>query len=595
MKGIRNIAIIAHVDHGKTTLVDHILKQSGMFQAHQHVAERFMDSMDLEKERGITIQAKNASFLYKDHKVNIVDTPGHSDFGGEVERILNMVDGCLLLVDASEGPLPQTRFVLKKALEQNLKVIVVVNKIDRPDARISEVVDEVFNLFIDLDATDEQADFPIIYAIAREGKATLDPEVPGKDLSILLDWILEKVPPPKADHAGSLQMLISNLSYSSFVGRLGIGRVYSGKVRVGDEVMLAGEKANTKFKVSALFSFSLSSQEQTKEMLAGDIAVVAGMEDISIGDTITSFLEPRPLPRIRVEEPTVAVMFMVNDGPFAGRDGKLVTTRNIKDRLEKELLHNVAIRVENTESTDRWKVVGRGELQLCVLMETMRREGFEFMVSKPKVILKDLNGVKQEPMEIATIDVGDSYVGAVTQKLGERKGVMMSMDSKGSGRTRLEFRIPSRGLIGYRTEFLTDTRGTGLLNTQYDGYDDYKGDFKGRMTASIIADRSGKTTPYALDGMNQRGRLFLNPGAEVYEGMVIGEASKGINLNVNAVREKKLTNHRASGSEEKMDITVVKPLTLEESLEWITDDEIIEVTPNNVRIRCTQLDPHKRK
>jgi GTP-binding protein len=592
---IRNIAIIAHVDHGKTTLVDHILKQSGMFRSNQQVAERFMDSMDLEKERGITIQAKNASFFYKDHKVNIVDTPGHSDFGGEVERILNMVDGCLLLVDASEGPLPQTRFVLKKALEQNLKVIVVVNKIDRPDARISEVVDEVFNLFIDLDATDEQADFPIIYAIAREGKATLDPNEPGKDLSILLDWIIEKVPPPKADADGSLQMLISNLSYSSFVGRLGIGRIYSGKVRVGDEVLLAGEKTQTKFKVSALFSFSLSSQEQTKEMIAGDIAVIAGMEDISIGDTITSAIEPRPLPRIKVEEPTVAVMFMVNDGPFAGRDGKLVTTRNIKERLEKELLHNVAIRVENTETTDRWKVVGRGELQLCVLMETMRREGYEFMVSKPKVIFKEVNGQLQEPMEIATIDVDDAYVGAVTQKLGERKGVMMSMDSKGSGRTRLEFRIPSRGLIGYRTEFLTDTRGTGLLNTQYDGYDEFRGDIQGRTTASIIADRPGKSTPYALDGMNQRGRLFINPGEEVYMGMVIGEASKGIDLNVNAVREKKLTNHRASGSEEKMDITIVKPLTLEQSLEWITDRELIEVTPKFIRMRCVDLDPHKRK
>jgi GTP-binding protein len=592
---IRNIAIIAHVDHGKTTLVDHLLKQSGMFRSNQQVAERFMDSMDLEKERGITIQAKNASYVYKNHKVNIVDTPGHSDFGGEVERILNMVDGVLLLVDASEGPLPQTRFVLKKALEQNLKVIVVVNKIDRPDARIEAVVDEVFNLFIDLDATDEQADFPIIYAIAREGKATLDPKEPGKDLSLLLDWIIEKIPPPKADPEGSLQILVSNLSHSTFVGRLAIGRIYSGKIKVGDEVLLSRESGNLKFKVTALFSFSLSEKEQVKEMSAGDIAVIAGMPDISIGDSITSVLDPRPLPRIKVEEPTVAVMFMVNDGPFAGREGKLVTSRNIKDRLEKELLHNVAIRVENTEQTDRWKVVGRGELQLCVLMEQMRREGFEFMVSKPKVIFKNEGGVQLEPMEHVVVDVDDNYVGAVTQKLGERKGVMMAMDSKGSGRTRLEFRIPSRGLIGYRSEFLTDTRGTGLLNTQYDGYEPYKGDIDGRMTASIIADRAGTATPYAMDGMNQRGRLFINPGAEVYEGMVIGEASKGIDLNVNVVREKKLTNHRASGSEEKMDITIVKPLTLEQSLEWITDAELIEVTPKSIRIRCRELDPHKRK
>ncbi len=593
--GIRNIAIIAHVDHGKTTLVDHLLKQSGMFRSNQQVAERFMDSMDLEKERGITIQAKNASFTYKDVKVNIVDTPGHSDFGGEVERILNMVDGCLLLVDASEGPLPQTRFVLKKALEQNLKIIVVVNKIDRPDARIQEVVNEVFDLFVDLDATEEQCDFPIIYAIAREGKATLDPAVPGESLGILLDWIVEKIPPPKADIEGPLQLLVSNLSYSSFVGRLAIGRLYSGKIKIGDEVSLAKENENKKFKITALFSFSLSEKTQTTELAAGDIAVVAGSEDFYIGDTVTSVLEPKPLPRIYVEEPTVAVMFMVNDSPFAGREGKLVTSRNIKDRLEKELLHNVAIRVENTETTDKWKVIGRGELQLCVLIEQMRREGYELLVSKPRVILKKEGDKTLEPMEHVVVDVDENYTGVVSQKMGERKGVMLAMESKGSGRTRLEFKIPSRGLIGYRTEFLTDTRGTGLLNTQFDGYDEYRGDFEGRTTASIIADRTGKTTPYALDGMNQRGRLFINPGVEVYTGMVIGEANKGIDLNVNAVREKKLTNHRASGSEEKMDITIVKPLTLEQSLEWITDRELIEVTPKSIRIRCSELDIHKRK
>ncbi len=592
---IRNVAIIAHVDHGKTTLVDHLLKQSGMFRSNQHVAERFMDSMDLEKERGITIQAKNASFNWRDHKVNIVDTPGHSDFGGEVERILNMVDGCLLLVDASEGPLPQTRFVLKKALEQNLKVIVVINKIDRPDARIQEVVNEVFNLFIDLDASDAQADFPIIYAIAREGKATLDPSEPGKDLTILLDWLVDKIPPPKANIDKPLQILVSNLSYSSFVGRLAIGRIYSGQIKLGDEVMLCAEKSQHKFKVSALFSFSLSEQQQVKEMLAGDIAVIAGAEDLSIGDTIASMVDPQPLPRIQVEEPTVAVLFMVNDGPFAGREGKLVTSRNIKDRLEKEILHNVAIRVELTDQTDRFKVVGRGELQLCVLMETMRREGFEFMVSKPKVIFKNEGGKQLEPMEVVIVDVDENYTGVVTQKMGERKGVIMSMDTKGAGRVRLQFRIPSRGLIGYRSEFLTDTRGTGLLNTQYDGYDEYRGDITGRTTASIIADRAGKATPYAMDGMHQRGRLFINPGAEVYEGMVVGEASKGIDLNVNFVREKKLTNHRASGSEEKMDIVIVKPLTLEQSLEWISDHEFIEVTPKSIRIRCIELDPHKRK
>jgi GTP-binding protein len=423
----------------------------------------------------------------------------------------------------------------------------------------------------------------------------VDPAVPGEDLTILLDWIVEKIPPPKADIDGSLQMLVSNLSYSSFVGRLAIGRIYSGRVKLGDDVMLCTEKGQNKFKVSALFSFSLSEQQQTKELLAGDIAVVAGAEELNIGDTIASAVDPRPLPRIKVEEPTVAVLFMVNDGPFAGREGKLVTTRNIKDRLEKEILHNVAIRVEPTESTDRFKVIGRGELQLCVLMETMRREGFEFMVSKPKVIFKNEDGKQLEPMEVVTVDVDEAFTGVVTQKMGERKGVIMSMDSKGSGRVRLQYRIPSRGLIGYRSEFLTDTRGTGLLNTQYDGYDEYRGEITGRTTASIIADRAGKSTPYAMDGMHQRGRLFINPGVEVYEGMVIGEASKGIDLNVNVVREKKLTNHRASGSEDKMDIVTVKPLTLEQSLEWITDNEFIEVTPKSIRIRCVELDPHKRK
>jgi GTP-binding protein len=594
-ENIRNIAIIAHVDHGKTTLVDHLLKQSGMFRSNQNVAERFMDSMDLEKERGITIQAKNASFFYKGKKVNIVDTPGHSDFGGEVERILNMVDGCLLLVDASEGPLPQTRFVLKKALDQNLRIIVVINKIDRPDARIQEVLNEVFDLFIDLGANEEQADFPVIYAVAREGLATIDPDVPGKDLTILLDWIVEKIPPPKADLDGTLQILVSNLSYNSFVGQLAIGRIVGGKIKVGDDVILATATTPKKFKVSALFSFSLSEQQQVKELYAGDIAVVAGTDGITIGDTITSALDPKPLPRINVEEPTVAVLFMVNDSPFAGREGKLVTSRNIKERLEKEILHNVAIRVEPTAQTDRFKVVGRGELQLCVLMETMRREGFELMVSKPKVIFRQEGDRKLEPMETVVVDVDDNYVGAVTQKLGERKGVLLTMDAKGSGRTRLSFRVPSRGLIGYRSEFLTDTRGTGLLNTQFDGYDDYKGDIKGRTTAAIVADRAGKSTPYAMDGMGDRGKLFINPGEEVYMGMVIGEASKGIELNVNAVREKKLTNHRASGSEEKADIVNVMPMTLEKALEWISDRELIEITPKSIRVRCMELDVHKRK
>ncbi|MEK6553875.1 MAG: GTP-binding protein, partial [Bdellovibrionota bacterium] len=441
---IRNIAIIAHVDHGKTTLVDHILRQTGTFNERAELTERHMDSMDLEKERGITIQAKNASFKYKGIKVNIVDTPGHSDFGGEVERVLDMVDGAILLCDASEGPLPQTRFVLKKALEQNIRVMVCVNKIDRSDARVQEVVNELFDLFIDLDATEEQADFKIVYAIAREGMATLDPEVKTKDLSILLDMILEQTPPPKADPDGPLQILTTNIGYNNFVGRLAIGRIRSGKVRVGDDVLLCRADKNVKTKVTGLFAYQGSDQIQVQELSAGDIGVVAGFEEINIGDTVTSVTDPRPLPRLNVEEPTVGVQFMVNDSPFAGREGKLVTSRQLKDRLDRELLYNVSIRVSQSSQMDVWNVTGRGELQLGVLFETMRREGYEFQISKPKVIFKkDEQGNQLEPMENAVIDVEDAYSGVVNQKLGERRGVLMNMVSKGSGRTRLEFSIPS--------------------------------------------------------------------------------------------------------------------------------------------------------
>lgn len=582
---IRNIAIIAHVDHGKTTLVDHMLRQSGTFRSNEQVNERYMDSMDLERERGITIKAKNASFIHNDIKVNIVDTPGHADFGGEVERILDMVDGAILLVDASEGPLPQTRFVLKKALEQNLKVIVCINKIDRPDARIQEVVNEVFDLFIDLDATEEQADFPVIYAIAREGIATLDPANPTGDLKILLDWIVEKIPAPKVDPTGPLQVLVTNLSYNNFVGRLSIGRIRSGKVAVGNEILVCGEDGNKKAKITALFSYKASEEVQVAELSAGDIAIIAGVEEVEIGDTLTSPTDPKPLPRIHVEEPTVTVMLMINDSPFAGKDGKLVTSRQIRERLERELLHNVAIRVEDSESPDTWRLMGRGELQISVLLEQMRREGYEVQISKPKVILKKEDGVTTEPMELAVVDVEDAYSGVVTQKLGERKGVLMNMVSKGSGRTRLDFKIPSRGLIGYRSEFLTDTRGTGLLNTQFQGYEPYKGDLKGRNTAAMVADRQGRTTAYALDGIQERGPLFITPGLDVYEGMVIGEANKGIELKVNVTREKKLTNFRASGTDEAVKLVPVKPMTLERAMEWISDREIIEVTPHNIRMR----------
>lgn len=585
---IRNIAIIAHVDHGKTTLVDHILRQTGTFGERAELTERHMDSMDLEKERGITIQAKNASFVYKGIKVNIVDTPGHSDFGGEVERVLDMVDGAILLCDASEGPLPQTRFVLKKALEQNLKLIVCVNKIDRSDARTQEVANEVFDLFIDLDANEEQIDFPIVYAIAREGMATMDPNVKNKDLSVLLDLIVDQVPSPKAEPDAPLQILVTNIGYNTFVGRLAIGRIRAGKIKVGDDMIICRENGNVKAKCTALFAYKGSDQVQVQELTAGDIGVVAGFEDLTIGDTVTSATDPRPLPRLAVEEPTVGVLLMVNDSPFAGKEGKLVTSRQLKDRLERELLYNVSIRVANTENTDTWQVTGRGELQLSVLFETMRREGYEFQISKPKVLIKKVNGVDHEPMENVVIDVEDAYSGVVNQKLGERRGVLTNMIAKGSGRTRLEFLIPSRGLIGYRSEFLTDTRGTGLLNTQFAGYEEWKGDMKGRITAAMISDRQGTTTPYALDTLQERGPLFVTVGTDVYEGMVIGEGAKGVDLKVNCIREKKLTNHRASGSEEQVKLVPVKPMSLEKGMEWISDRELIEITPKNIRLRVKE-------
>ncbi|AFX99836.1 translational GTPase TypA [Bdellovibrio bacteriovorus] len=594
-KKIRNIAIIAHVDHGKTTLVDHLIKQAGTFRDNEHVEERLMDSMDLEKERGITIAAKNASFMYKDIKVNIVDTPGHSDFGGEVERILNMVDGCILLCDASEGPLPQTRFVLKKALEGGKKVIVCINKIDRSDARIQEVHNELFDLFIDLDATEEQCDFHTVYAIAREGMATLDPAVNTGSLEVLYDAIVNLVPPPTIEENAPLQVMVSNISYNDYVGRLAIGRMRAGTIKVGDEVLCVQANVQKKVKVSALFQYKVSSQVPAQEVGAGDMVVIAGMEDFTIGDTITSVLDPRPLPRIRVEEPTVGMVFSVNNGPFAGLDGKNVTSRKIIERLERELLYNVAIRVEKTDSTDAFKVVGRGELQLGVLIEQMRREGFELLVSKPTVVFKEENGKKMEPMEIAVIDIEDAYVGAVTEKLGKRKGVMTNMVQKGSGRTRLEFRIPSRGLIGYRSEFLTDTRGTGLLNTQFDGWDDYRGEIEHRLNGAMISDRKGTATSYAIWNLQERGIMMVEHGDDVYEGMIVGEHAKENDLEVNITREKKLSNVRASGSDEAIRLVPVKKFTLERAMEWIKESELIEVTPKNIRLRLRELDPHKRK
>lgn len=592
---IRNIAIIAHVDHGKTTLVDHLLRQSGLWRNNEAVVERVMDSMDLEKERGITIAAKNASFYYKDHKVNIVDTPGHSDFGGEVERILNMVDGAVLLVDASEGPLPQTRFVLKKALEQGKRIIVCINKIDRPDSRIDEVLNEIFDLFIDLDATEEQADFPVVYAVAREGWCTTDPKVKGTDLTPLFDWVIEKFPAPSGSNTETLQVMCSNIGWNAFVGRLGIGRVLNGVLRVNDEAVIATVNGNKKSKISALFAYDGMKQVPTKEIVAGDIAIVAGFEDIDIGDTITSVSNPKPLPRIVVEEPTVAMMMSVNDSPFAGLEGKNVTSRKILERLEREIKTNVAIRLEMTDRPEQFKLLGRGELQLGVLVEQMRREGYECTIGKPQVIFKTVDGKKQEPMERATVDVAEAYTGVVTEKMGIRKGIMTNMVNKGSGRVRIEFEIPSRGLIGYRSEFLTDTRGTGLLNTQFIGWDDYKGEIVFRKNGAMVSDRKGKTTPYALWYLEERGKIFVLPGTECYDGMIIGENAKENDMIVNCTREKKLTNVRASGTDEAVKLTPIKPLTLEQAMEWINDDECIECTPSSIRLRVRELDPHKRK
>lgn len=594
-KKIRNIAIIAHVDHGKTTLVDHLIRQAGMYRDNQQVEERLMDSMDLEKERGITIAAKNASFTYKDTKINIVDTPGHSDFGGEVERVLNMVDGAILLCDASEGPLPQTRFVLKKALEQNIKVIVVINKIDRSDARIQDVHNELFDLFIDLDATEEQCHFHTIYAVAREGMATLDPNVKTTSLECLYDAIVNLVPPPKIEENEPLQLIVSNIGYNDYVGRLAMGRMRAGTVKVGDDILCIQENSQKKVKVSALFQYHINSQVPVQEIGAGDMAIIAGIEDFTIGDTITSATDPRPLPRIRVEEPTVGMIFSVNNGPFAGMEGKQVTSRKILERLEKELLYNVSIRIEKTDSTDAFKVIGRGELQLGVLIEQMRREGFELLVSKPQVIFKQEGGRKLEPIENAVIDIEDPFVGVVTEKLGKRKGVMTNMSTKGSGRTRLEFRIPSRGLIGYRSEFLTDTRGTGLLNTIFEGWDDYRGDINSRMNGAMISDRKGQATSFAIWNKQERGVMTVVHGQDVYEGMIVGEHAKDNDLVVNITEEKKLTNVRASGTDEAIRLVPVRPWTLEAAMEWIKESELIEVTPKNIRIRCRELDPHKRK
>jgi GTP-binding protein len=594
-KDIRNIAIIAHVDHGKTTLVDAMLRQSGTFRDNEQVRERVMDSMDLERERGITIMAKNTAVRFRDVKINIVDTPGHADFGGEVERVLKMVDGVMLLVDAAEGCLPQTRFVLRKALEARLPAIAVVNKIDRGDARPAEVVDEIYELFLDLDANDEQIEFPILYAVTRDGIAKRNLDDTANTLQPLFEQIVESIPPPRELRTDSLQLLVANLDYNDYVGRLAIGRIFSGEIKVGDQIaVVKPDRSVNKTRVSQLYVFEGLKREAVDRAGFGEIVALAGIENINIGDTITSFDNPHPLPAIAVDEPTIAMIFGVNNSPFAGREGKFVTSRQIKERLEKETLGNVAIRVEDTEAPEQFKVSGRGELQLAILIEMMRREGYELQVSKPEAITRKVNGKTVEPIEAVVVDCPDEFIGVVTEALGRRKGQMTKMVNHGTGRVRLEFEAPSRGLIGFRSEFLTETKGTGLLNTMFLRWGDLQGALRGRATGSLVADRVGETTTYALYNLQERGMLFVRPGTRVYEGMIVGENARPVDLDVNAIKEKKLTNMRASTADEAMRLVPPKELSLEQALEFIGDDEVVEVTPETIRLRKRVLAANQR-
>ena len=591
----RNIAIIAHVDHGKTTLVDGLLQQSGTFKAHQAVEDRIMDSMDLEKERGITITAKNTAVHYEGVKINIMDTPGHADFGGEVERSLNLVDGALLLVDASEGPLPQTRFVLKKTLEKNLPVILVINKIDRSDARIKEVVNEVYDLFIDLDATDEQIDFPILYTIAKSGVAHADIGDSSTTLKPLFDAIINNIEGPIADDNHIPQFLVTNLDYDSYVGQVAIGRLNNGTLSMNQLYALCGAdgvRHNEKF--SALYTFKGLQKDQVNHLEAGDIIAVSGIEGVTIGDTISANDNPEPLPRIVIDEPTVSMLFYVNNGPFAGKEGKYLTSRNISERLSKEMLRNVSLQVHETNRTDVFEVHGRGELQMAVLIETMRREGYEFMVSKPQVITREQNGQIMEPMEKVFLDIPDDKVGVITEKLSERKGRMTNLVNHGYGRVSMEFVIPSRGLIGFRSQFLTDTQGAGIMNKLFDGYAPWFGLIPQRVSGAMIADRNGKVTTYACLGMVDRGELFVEVGTEVYDGMIIGERNRLEDLSVNITREKKLTNMRAASSDATVVLRPPKQLSLDQSIEFIAEDELLEVTPKSIRLRKMELDANKR-
>jgi GTP-binding protein len=591
---VRNVAIIAHVDHGKTTLVDAMLWQSGIFRENQTVPDRVMDSIDLEREKGITIMAKNASVVYGGVVINIVDTPGHADFGGEVERTLMMVDGVLLLVDASEGPLPQTRFVLKKALERELPVVLAVNKVDRPDARIDEVIGEVYDLFIDLDATEDQLEFPILLTNARAGVAREQDGGESHDLRPLFDRLLSHIPAPSGDPAAVLQLLVTHLDYSEYLGRLAVGRIFHGTVRAGDPVVVCGNAgAPERVKVTALYRYDGLSKKEVREASAGDIVARAGAERATIGDTVSEAESPKALPRIAVDEPTVSMAFSINTSPFAGREGSLLTSRKLRERLERELLGNVALRVDFS-GTDSFAVMGRGELQLAILIEMMRREGFELSVSRPDVVPKTENGVLLEPVEILFLDIPEVFLGAVTQSVGSRKGKMVKMVNPGRGRVRLEYRIPSRGLIGFRSEFLNETRGTGLLNHLFDGYDPWQGVIRDRVAGALVADRTGRSTAYALYHLQPRGTLFIGEGERVYEGMIIGENSRPVDMDVNVTKEKKLTNIRAAGADEALRLIPPRVMSLEKSIEFINEDELVEVTPGTIRIRKKILSANRR-
>jgi len=594
-ENIRNIAIIAHVDHGKTTLVDGMLNQSGIFRKNQQVEERIMDSMDLERERGITILAKNTAITYNNTKINIVDTPGHADFGGEVERSLNLVDGAILLVDSSEGPLPQTRFVVKKALARQLPIILVINKIDRSDARIEEVINEVYDLFIDLDATEEQINFPILYTNAKLGVAHKKPGDSSKNLKTLFDTIISKIPGPQSDDNATIQFLVTNLDHDSYVGQIAIGRLSNGILEMNTTYSLCAENGITPgIKFSALYTFQNLTKKQVDKVYSGDIIAIAGVDSIRIGDTVSSLENPKPLPRIRVDDPTISMIFYVNSSPFAGRDGKFLTSRHIRDRLQKETLGNVAIQLKEVGRADAFEVCGRGELQMAVLIETMRREGYEFMVSKPRVITKEIDGKTCEPVEHIFIDVPEEYLGVVTEKLSVRKGRMSNLVNHGHGRVNLEFLIPSRGLIGFRSHFLTDTKGSGVMNTIFQGYEPWFGKIPQRTTGALVADRPGKINTFASLAMVDRGELLLEVGTPVYEGMIIGERNRSGDLDVNITKEKKLTNMRSSTSEATVTLRPPRMLSLDQLIEFIAEDELVEITPKNIRLSKMVRDKQKR-